>query len=210
VVQGWPDGGGLDRRAEVRVRGEEVGIDPRRLEVPEHFATERLDLRAPDERHAAELHAAVMESHESIRRWMPWAAEVQTVEQFAENSREALQQYRARLDFRLHLFLKGTGTFVGGSGLHRPDWTVPSFEIGYWVRDRFQGQGYVTEAVTAIADIAFDVLGARRVDIRMSTRNERSRRVAERAGFELEGTLRNDGRHLDGSLRDTLVFARVR
>jgi RimJ/RimL family protein N-acetyltransferase len=36
-----------------------------------------------------------------------------------------------------------------------------------------------------------------------------SRRVAERAGFELEGVLRTDVRHL-GRLRDTAVYARIR
>jgi hypothetical protein len=30
------------------------------------------------------------------------------------------------------LYLKGTNTFVGGSGLHRMDWSVSRFEIGYW------------------------------------------------------------------------------
>ena len=38
----------------------------------------------------------------------------------------------------------------------------------------------------------------------MSSRNTKSRGVPERLGFALEGMLRNDARHVDGSLRDTL------
>jgi RimJ/RimL family protein N-acetyltransferase len=34
--------------------------------------------------------------------------------------------------------------------------------------------------------------------------------VAERAGFVLEGILRHELRHVDGTLRDTRVYARVR
>jgi len=87
---------------------------------------------------------------------------------------------------------------------------VPSFETGYWVRSSRARRGYVTEAVRAISDAAFATLGAARVEIRCHDRNERSWRVAERAGFTLEGVLRSERRHLDGSLRDTRVYARVR
>lgn len=44
----------------------------------------------------------------------------------------------------------------------------------------------------------------------MDDRNERSWRVAERCGFQLEGTLRNSARTVDGQLRDTRVYAKVR
>ncbi|MDX1385163.1 MAG: GNAT family N-acetyltransferase, partial [Thermoanaerobaculia bacterium] len=145
----------------------------------------------------------------SLRPWLAWADPLPTVADFEANAREARRQFRAGEDFRLHLFLKGTDTVVGGSGLHRPDWSVPSFEIGYWVRDRFSGQGYITESTRAIADFAFGELRARRVEVRMSTRNTRSIRVAERAGFEREGVLRNHRRHEDGSLADTLIFSRI-
>jgi len=114
-----------------------------------------------------------------------------------------------REDLWLLLFLKGTHTLVGGSGLHRIDWDVPRFEIGYFVRQRFAGQGYITEAVRGIAHFAFETLGARRVEIHCDERNERSRRVAERAGFELEATLRNHSVAPDGRLRDTLIYVRL-
>jgi ribosomal-protein-serine acetyltransferase len=107
--------------------------------------------------------------------------------------------------------LKGTNTLVGSSGLHRINWEVPKFEIGYWVRARFAGQGYISEAVTAISDFAFETLGARRVEIRLDAQNERSEAIPRRLGFALEGRLRNEDRdHLTGELRDTLVFAKVR
>ena len=46
-----------------------------------------------------------------------------------------------RQDLWLLLFEKGTSTIVGSSGLHRIEWEVPSFEIGYWVRTRYAGKG---------------------------------------------------------------------
>ena len=102
------------------------------------------------------------------------------------------------------------GRLVGGLGLHRIDWLLGRFEIGYWRRAGFEGRGLVTEGVIAIARMAFDVLGARRVEIRMDDRNERSWKLAERAGFTLEAVLRFDAATLQGEPCSTRVYARVR
>jgi ribosomal-protein-serine acetyltransferase len=73
------------------------------------------------------------------------------------------RSFVGREDLLLLLLLGGTRTLGGGSGLHRIDWEVPKFEIGYRRRTRFTGQGYVTEAVRGISAFAFDTLGARRL-----------------------------------------------
>ena len=89
------------------------------------------------------------------------------------------------------------------------DWSVPKFEIGYWRRTRFAGQGYITEAVRGISDFAFDALDANRLEIRCDSLNHRSVKVAERAGFRIEGELRNAESGADGSIRNTLVFSMI-
>ncbi|MBV9469276.1 MAG: GNAT family N-acetyltransferase, partial [Abitibacteriaceae bacterium] len=114
-----------------------------------------------------------------------------------------------RSDLSLHIFLKGTDIFVGGSGLHPRDWAVPSFEIGYWCRKKFQGQGYITEAVHGITRFGFETMGAQRIMIRCDSRNTRSRSVAERAGYQLEGELRHDSLTPEGEVRNTLVFSKI-
>ena len=72
------------------------------------------------------------------------------------------------------------------------------------------GRGYVSEVVRALTAVAFDRLGARRVEIHADDRNARSWRVAERCGFAHEGTLRSYRRAPDGSPEDTRVYAVVR
>jgi RimJ/RimL family protein N-acetyltransferase len=183
-------------------------MEPRAL--PEPIETARLRLRAPRESDATELLEAVAETFEELRAWMDWARRLPTLEEQRAHLREARRRFEAREDFAVFGFEKETGAFACASGLHRVDWSVPKFEIGYWVRRRCLGRGYATEVVRALAGAAFDALGARRVEIRMHDRNLRSRRVAERAGFALEGVLRNEQRHADGTLRDTRVYARVR
>jgi RimJ/RimL family protein N-acetyltransferase len=115
-----------------------------------------------------------------------------------------------RSDLRLYLINKTTGQFIGSSGLHRIDWQVRKFEIGYWVNTPFSGQGYITEAVEGITNFAINELQANRIEIRCDSRNTRSARVAERLGFTMEGILRNDRCDVEGSLRNTVVFSKVR
>jgi RimJ/RimL family protein N-acetyltransferase len=78
------------------------------------------------------------------------------------------------------------------------------------VRTRFQGQGFITEAVAGITDFAIQQLGAKRLEIRCDSENERSAAVPRRLNFELEGILKNEDRHhLTNELRDTMIFAKV-
>ena len=178
-------------------------------DFPEAFETERLLIRSPMPGDGRELHAAVRESMNELLPWMPWPREHGTVEDSEASARVARVRFLERTELRMHFYLKGTETLVGSSGLHRIDWEVPKFETGYWCRTRFAGQGYTTEAVRGIAAFAFDTLGAERVEIRCDPLNRPSARVAERAGFHLEGELRNDALGADGTLRNTLVFSAV-
>ncbi|MGI8909935.1 MAG: GNAT family N-acetyltransferase [Rubrobacteraceae bacterium] len=184
-------------------------IPPILKDFPDRFETERLLIRCPLPGDGPEDNAAVLESFEELKPWMPWARKRPTVEESEENMRRARARFLERDDLMLLLFLKDTGTLVGSSGLHRIDWSVPKFEIGYWRRTRFAGQGYITEAVRGISDFAFDALDANRVEIRSDSLNHRSAKVAERAGFRLEGELRNAEAGSDGSLRNTLVFSMI-
>ena len=176
-------------------------------DFPESFETERLLIRGPLPGDGPELHAAVKESMEELGPWMPWPKLHRTVEYSEEDVRRARVRFLERTDLTLFLFLKGTDTLVGGSGLHRIDWEVPRFEIGYWCRTRFVGRGYITEAVRGITDFAFGHLGARRVEIRCDPLNRPSVSVAERAGYLLEGELRNAEVGTDGKPRNVLSFS---
>ncbi len=185
-------------------------MDALLLDFPQQFETQRLTIRCPLPGDGPELNAAVLESWENLAQWMPWATERPTVEESEHNVRRAYLRFLAREDLRLSLFMRGTDTLVGSSGLHRIDWEVPKFEIGYWVRKRYARQGLITEAVEGITRFAFQTLGAKRVEIRCDAKNVRSMAVAKRLDFVLDGTLRNDARdHITGELRDTLVFSKT-
>ncbi len=181
------------------------------LDFPDSFESERLLIRALRPGDGPAINAAVIESLDELRPWMPWAVEMPPLAETEEFARRAAAGWLSRESLTLSLWRKDTGEYVGNSGMHRIDWEVPSVEIGYWVRTSLAGQGYITEAVHAITAFAFDTLGAHRVEIHCDERNTRSAAVARRAGFELEAILRNHRRHhLTLELRNTMIFAKVR
>jgi RimJ/RimL family protein N-acetyltransferase len=184
-----------------------VGQTPILRDIPEQFETERLLIRAPRPGDGAELNRAVSESLDILRPWMAWAQVEPSIEDSEARVRHMAAAFLERTDLLLTLWLKGSDTLVGSSGIHRLNWDVPKGEIGYWCRASYEGKGYITEAAQGITRFAFDVLGMARMEIRCDSRNERSRRVAERVGYVLEGELRHDGVATDGTLRNTLVYS---
>lgn len=95
---------------------------------------------------------------------------------------------------------------VGSIGLFHADWEVRSVEIGYGVRADERGKGYATEALGAVARWALTEGGVQRAWLTANTDNVASVRVAEKAGFHREGTLRRTGLEDDG-LHDQALFS---
>jgi len=179
-------------------------MERHKLSLPRE--TERLILRTPLATDAIAIQEAIEESFAELHIWMDWAATQQSLEVTRTVLKQHQANYEAADDFAISAFLKDTGRFVLSAGLHPRNWKVPSFEIGYWCRTSLQGNGYVTEVVKELTTAAFRDMAAGRVEIRCDSRNRRSRRVAERAGYRLEAILRSDDRANDGSMRDTTVY----
>lgn len=103
------------------------------------------------------------------------------------------------------------GEVVGGIGvLLRNDVLAQSAGIGYWLGERHWGQGYMTEALRALVPYAFATFDVHRLDTYHFGWNPASGKVMEKAGFRLEGCLRErvckNGEYTDafiyGLLRD--------
>jgi len=187
---------------------------PLLIDVPERIATERLVVRVPRPGDGVVVNDAVRGSHAELAPWMPWAVTLPSVEESEAHCRRQQAKFLLREDFAMLVFARaddgGEGELVGATGLHRIDWAVRKFEIGYWRRTGCAGRGLLTEAVRAMSRMAFDALDARRVEIRMDDRNVASWKLAERAGFTLEALLRFDSLTPAGEPRSTRVYARVR
>jgi RimJ/RimL family protein N-acetyltransferase len=70
--------------------------------------------------------------------------------------------------------------------------------VAYWTMPTRRGQEIASRAVEAVTKWAFDETGFHRLELMHSVLNPTSCRVAVKAGFNLEGTKRSAGLHLDG------------
>ncbi|MBV7504714.1 GNAT family N-acetyltransferase [Bacillus sp. sid0103] len=185
-------------------------MKPILLEFPDQFYTERLFIRMPLPGDGKAVYQAMQASLHELKEWMPWAHREQTEEDVEANIREAHAKFLTREDLRLHIFHRETMEFIGSSGMHRINWMIPKFEIGYWIDTRFSRKGYITEAAEAITKFAFNELNAKRVEIRCDSKNIKSRAIPERLGFTLEGILQNDEISANSQdLRDTCIYAKI-
>ena len=102
------------------------------------------------------------------------------------------------------------GHAVGSIGLFRgSDVSCRSAELGYWLAEEYWGRGIMTHAVEQLCREAFAAWDIVRIEAQPFAENRASRRVLEKAGFTLEGVMRQ-GVWKRGRLQDYCMYARLR
>jgi RimJ/RimL family protein N-acetyltransferase len=81
-------------------------------------------------------------------------------------------------------------------------------EIGYWVARFARRRGVASAATRLLSDYGFARLGLQRIELNVALNNPASARVAENAGFEVEG-VRRAWRTVAGVPTDFTLYARV-
>jgi RimJ/RimL family protein N-acetyltransferase len=100
------------------------------------------------------------------------------------------------------LIVTPDGETAGHIEFFKPVAYWDAFELSYQLYgERFAGRGYTTEAVQLLVDYLFATKKQHRIHLVIVPENSASRRVAEKCGFVLEGTVRgaffNAGRNHD-------------
>ena len=97
-------------------------------------------------------------------------------------------------------------TFVGACGLSFIDYEQKRANLGYWIRTSKTRQGFATRTVRLLARFAFDKLKLIRTELIIATLNKPSQRVAEKAGANKEGILRN-GLVVRNQVYDAIMYS---
>ena len=83
--------------------------------------------------------------------------------------------------------IRADGVVIGDCGIHGPVDAAGCVEIGYGLAGPYRGRGYGTEAVAAITEWLLGLPDVREIRARTLIGNAPSRRVLEKAGFQLAG-----------------------
>lgn len=186
-----------------------VSLQAPRWRAPYCVETARLQLRALGPEHLALLHEVIPRNKAHLAPSMPWVQD----EPLSPAARtELLTQMRGRfdlgLDFTYGIFERAKGQYVGGTGLH-PRIGPDALEIGYWIDAQREGHGLVTEAARALCVVAFELMGAQRVEIRCATTNHRSSAVPQRLRFNLDGVFRKISVDGCGNPEDRMIWTQL-
>lgn len=165
-------------------------------------------LRPFEDGDAAAFAAAVRESADGTRRWMPWCSTDYGVEQALQWFQACRSGRAATTAYEYGVFDLATGAFVGGAGLNAIRHDHRFCNLGYWVRQSRQGEGIATRVVRALAVQAFGPLDLQRVEIVVAVGNLASERVAVKSGALREGVARNR-LVIDGQPAPAHVFSLV-
>ena len=102
------------------------------------------------------------------------------------------------------------GRMLGGIGFFQGPPYLAGYEIGYTVfRPEDRGHGYMTEALRIFSAYLFELKPIPRLQVSLAKGNLASRRVAEKCGYQYEGTVRK-GSFLRGEYRDGELFSLLR
>ncbi len=171
---------------------------------------ERVTLRAPAWRDYNEWASLRRESRAFLEPWEPrWPPD--ELEKAAWRMR--LRRYRddaaTGTAAAFFIFANETDRLAGGITLGNIRHGVAqSGQIGYWIGQRYAGQGYMVEAIRLLVPYAFDTLRLHRIEAACIPDNARSMRVLEKAGFKREGLLRSYLR-INGSWQDHYLYALI-
>jgi RimJ/RimL family protein N-acetyltransferase len=152
--------------------------------------------------------ATVVEAYSDpeIQRWMPYFYDVTEAEGVIERWGDA---WRNETGACWAIATRFDNAAFGRFAFQTIDLISGSAEIAYWLLPHSRGNGYAPIATSSISRWAFDQLGLHRLELVHSVKNVASCRVAVRAAFELEGTLKSECLYQDG-WHDTHLHARVR
>lgn len=174
---------------------------------PEIIETPRLHLKKHELSVAPIMFAAIDSNRERLREFLPWVdftAQEMDSYKYIDSCREKWEKHEL---FDYGFFDKSTGEYVGNGGLHSISWSNRRAEFGYWILGKFEGKGFISEAIEALEKVCFE-MGFHRLEIRCSSNNKRSASVPERLGYKLEGHLKEDQIE-NGRYRDTLIYGKL-
>ncbi len=161
--------------------------------APTELYTPRFTLRPFRRRDVGPVHEAVLASLSELSRYLPWAHDRYSrsvTQQFIRESTAAWHEGRA-YDFAIRRDSE-PGHHVGNVSIWHVSRANGTGEVGYWVRTDETSRGVCTEAVARILRFGFEELGMHRIVVRIGVGNTGSERVAQKLGFRLEGTLRDE------------------
>ncbi|MDD4492543.1 MAG: GNAT family N-acetyltransferase [Bacteroidales bacterium] len=149
-----------------------------------------ISLKEIDLSDANDIFVTIDSQREYLRKWLPFidnTKEVTDTRRFIKAMMDTPEKTK-EFTFVIHF----EGEFAGLIGTKDTDKANKRTEIGYWLSEKFQKRGIITQSVLRLMQFLFDDLGMNRIQIKCATGNFSSKKIPQRLGFCHEG-IEHDG-----------------
>lgn len=146
--------------------------------------TSRLVIRAPTSRDIPDILEGINDLN--VSKWLlvvPYPYKL-------KDAKDWVKKKKDKESVRFNIELKKEKKIIGGIDIHHIDERQKTATVGYWLNTKYHGQGYGSEALKAILDLAFSKLKLRRLEAEVFEGNEPSSYLLEKFGFQKEGLRR--------------------
>lgn len=149
------------------------------------------------------------ESKAFLQPWEPtWSADDLTERSYRERVNRYEREYSTGSSISLFIFGRNDALMGGITIGNIRRGAAQTCMIGYWMGERFSGQGHMKAALKLTVHHIFNRLQLHRIEAACIPENERSIGLLESAGFQREGYMR-EYLKIDGKWRDHIMLARL-
>jgi RimJ/RimL family protein N-acetyltransferase len=125
----------------------------------------------------------------NVSKWLlvvPHPYRAKDAKEWIKIQKEKLKK-KPKTDYNFGIELKSEHAIIGGIGLHHIDKYQGTATIGYWLGQNYWRNGYGSEALENLLDLAFKKLKLRRLEAGVLVGNPSSGKLLEKYGFKQEG-----------------------
>lgn len=119
-----------------------------------------------------------------------------------------LEDYKNKLGIFWCICQRSDGQVVGDISFWKISRSNSRAEIGYSLKEKYWGKGYMSEVMSVLFDFAFDAFNVHSIEANINPVNEASRKVLLKQGFKKEAYFREhfffDGRYIDSEIYSLL------
>jgi ribosomal-protein-serine acetyltransferase len=119
------------------------------------------------------------------------------------------QRAKDRIYFPYIIVDLSNDKIAGFLDLKNIDWNIPKSEMGMYIDKAYANKGIATKAFSLFCDFCFEEYKFQKLFLRTHQQNTFARRVAEKCGFEIEGTIRRDYKTTSGEIVDLIYYGKI-
>ena len=154
--------------------------------------------------HAEAFFKAIDTDREFLGQWLGWVHNLTTVDDahaFVERDCNAIGA-----GTRISLLIAYKGELAGGINLVITSKEHKKGEIGYWLKQGYNGKGIMTRATRFMTDFGVRYVKLNRIVIRCAIGNVKSQAIPERIGYTREAMSRASYL-VDDELQDVYIYS---